>query len=198
MSNINFNIFEGYYSSLDKALEQIPHSKIRSIIFTRRKDIHSVCLVLTRHSEEDEKIFEKLIGVELDEEFYETPHGSVGSLFVDLESIGTSQLRIYKDQRFDKSKFMLKGYYLNKNKKIICKKTYALNPANDENSLIIKYYDENGNLIDTQTESNGNFEDWNGSRELFEAVENNNLEYSFMKKDTKDQGYFIVRTKPSN
>ena len=98
MSNINFNIFEGYYSSLDKALEQIPHSKIRSIIFPRRKDIHSVCLVLTRHSEEDEKIFEKLIGVELDEEFYETPHGSVGSLFVDLESIGTSQLRIYKDQ----------------------------------------------------------------------------------------------------
>lgn len=198
MSNINFDIFKGYYSSLDKVLEQIPHNKIRSIIFTRRKNIHSVCLVLSRQSEEDEKIFEKLIGVELNEEFYETPHGYVGSLFVDLESIGTSQLRIYKDQRFSGSKFQIKGYYLNENKKIICKKTYALNSTNGKNSLIIKYYNENNNLIDTQTESDGNFEDWNGSQELFEAVENNNLEYSFMKKDTKDQGYFIVRTKTSN
>lgn len=191
MSNVNFNIFNGYYSSLDSALKIIPHEKIRSIIFSRRQDTHSVCLQLHRQSEEDEKTFEKLIGVELDEEFYETPHGWVGSLYVDLESIGTSQLRIYKDQRFAKTEFSLIGYYLD-DKNITGYKTYSI--YSSDNPVIIKYYDTNNNLVDTQTESSGSFEDWNGSQELFDAVEENNLEYVFSKKDTKDQGYFIVST----
>ena len=42
--------------------------------------------------------------------------------------------------------------------------------------------------------SSGSFEDWNGSQELFDTVEENNLKYVFSKKDTKDQGYFIVST----
>lgn len=188
---MNLDIFKGYYSSLDEVLETVPHEMIRGFIFTRRDDLHTVCLILRRHYPEDMKIFEDLIGVELGDDFYETPVGWVGTLYVDLESIGSEKLRIYKSQPHEQY-ISLIGYYLDQENKITQTKVYNEIEVDGEQKYSIDYYDASGELINNEIESEGTFEDWNGSRELFDVVKSSGLRYVFSKKENKDQAYFGV------
>lgn len=188
---MNLDIFKGYYPSLDEVLEKTPHEVIKGFIFTRRNDAHTVCLVLRRHYPDDIKVFEDLIGVKLGDEFYETPNGWVGALYVDLESIGTSKLRVYKSQPHEKDVTLI-GYYMDQDGKVYQTKVYNLIEVDGQKKNSIDYYNEAGEKIGNEIESEGRFEDWNGSKELFETVKSSGLSYMFSKKENKDQGYFGV------
>lgn len=194
---MDLNKFRGFYPDLDKALDILPHNRIGKLIFTRRDDKYSVGLIMKYGHEGDRENFEKLIGKNLTDDFYKTPNGYVGVLCVDLESLGTGQVRLYKDQPHNKSglkpgqNFIENvGYYIDENGNTVGKKTYMVDWLN--RCYQIDYYDKDGTHVKMEREIQGTIEDWNGPQEIVDIVTQNKLYYALTKKEKKDQAYFIV------
>ena len=94
----NINRLRGFFPKLDEVLDWFPHNRIKSIVFTRRKDFHSVAFI--SHfvkGTDDEANFEKICQYNFPTEWYETESGWVSYVAVDLESVGTNKLRVYKN-----------------------------------------------------------------------------------------------------
>jgi hypothetical protein len=194
---MDLNKFKGFYPALDRALDIIPHDRIKSFIFTRREDFYSVGLIMHYGQRGDRDNFEKLVGKKLDDVFYSTEAGWASVLCVDLESIGTGQLRLYKDQPNNKAGIKPGdnwienvGYYIDENDNIVGSKTYTIDWENL--CYIIDYYDANGAQVKTEHEVRGTIEDWNGPQEIVDIVTQNNIHNITTKKVNKDQAYFIV------
>ena len=197
----NVHNLKGFYPKLDEVLEWFPHNRIKSLVFTRRGDKHTVSLIThfaKNTADKDEENFERMAEHNFPTEWYETDNGWISYCAVDLESVGTGKLRVYKNQP-DKNPHdpLIEwteniAYYIDSESgKILGTKHYHRNEM--ELCYYIDYYDENDVLVASrQKEVLATKEDWNGPEELIQAVESEGFGYNFGKKESKDQAYFVV------
>jgi hypothetical protein len=202
---MDFNKFKGFYPTLDRALSIVPNHMIHSLVFSRREDEFSVGLIMHQRGEEYQAKFEELIGYVLGPEWYEAAYRiNVAFVCADLSSIGTDSLRIYKNQpqnipqgldsssTDDEDWHENLGYYINPNTGEILGTKHYIRSQRDS-CYKIDYYDKDNNLIlKGQKEIMGEYEDWNGPREIYNIAINAGVRSGFAKKVSKDQGYFIV------
>jgi|TARA_B110000914_G_scaffold193941_1_gene181805 hypothetical protein len=194
----NINRLKGFYPKLDAVLEWFPHNRIKSIVFTRRGDVHTVAFISHfAKGTDDEANFERICGYNFPTEWYETSDGWVSYVCADLESVGTDFVRVYKNQPSnnprDGSEWLENiAYYINSNtNQILGTKHYHRNEKDE--AYYIDYYDENNNLVlERQKEIVGTKEFWNGPEELFNIVKKEKFLHLFGKKENKDQAYFAV------
>lgn len=194
----NINRLRGFFPKLDEVLDWFPHNRIKSIVFTRRNDFHSVAFI--SHfvkGTDDEANFEKICQYNFPTEWYETESGWVSYVAVDLESVGTNKLRVYKNQpdknpRDGSDWWENIAYYIDtETNKVLGTKHYLRSERN--RCYYIDYYDADNNLVaKMQREISATKEDWNGPEELFNIVIEENFGYVFAKKENKDQAYFAV------
>lgn len=205
----NIDRLKGFDDKLDEVLEWFPQNRIKSIVFTRRGDHHSVALIQKfskglANDVDDEANFERMCGYNFPQEWYETTdaegevEGWISFCSVDLDSVGTDKLRVYKNQPNLKPADNIsdwwenKAYYIDTKKRKVIGEKHYLRSLRDR-CYYINYYDENGNLVaERQKEVEATKEDWNGSEELFNIVNEEEWTYVFSKKENKDQAYFIV------
>lgn len=195
----NINRLKGFYPKLDEVLEWFPHNRIKSIVFTRRKNIHTVAFISHfAKGTDDETNFERICQYNFPTEWYEVgDDGWVSYVCADLESVGTGKLRVYKNQPQnnprDGSEWLENiAYYINsKTGAVIGTKHYHRNAQ--DRCYYIDYYDENDALVlGRQKEVEGTKEFWAGSEELFKIVKEEKFSYVFGRKENKDQAYFAV------
>jgi len=198
MKLADLNEFRGFYPMLDKVLDQYPHDRIWRLIFSRRQSDFSVGLVVRYENNDTDRVhFETLIGFKLPDDFYLTPEGNIAAICVDLESLNTDKVRLYKDQPHGRSLvgpgepwIENIGYYLDREGNVYGTKTYTRDEKVGE--YRIHYYDKDNNLLKVEKEVLGKISDWNGPSEIVDVVKKQNLYYAMMKKVSIDQGYFIV------
>lgn len=205
----NIDRLKGFDNKLDEVLEWFPRDRIKSIVFTRRGDHHSVALIQKfskgmANGVDDEANFERMCGYNFPQEWYETYDntgeqvGWISFCSVDLDSVGTNKLRVYKNQPHKKPENLNDewweniAYYIDTtNRKVLGEKHYLRSMR--DRCYYIDYYDSEGNLVaEKQKEVQATKADWNGSEELFNIVQEEEWTYVFSKKENKDQGYFIV------
>ena len=189
---MNFDLLRGFYPMLDVALDKIPHKKIWTIFFSRREEEHSVTIAIHNQSEEDRLLIDELVGFKVPRHLYQTEHGWVGKIGVDVCGIGTDKLRLYVNRnKYTDGNFLEGiGYYLSKDGKVIGKKDYVNNV--EEVCYDVTYYDENNKVVDADKEIITTQKDWNGSEKLVEIAKKQEVECVFTKKKNKDQAYFIM------
>jgi len=205
----NIDRLKGFNSKLDEVLEWFPVNRIKSIVFTRRGDHHSVAFIQyfskgDANGYDDEAAFEKICGYNFPQEWYETFDenregvGWISYCCADLDSVGTDRLRVYKNQPHLKPVDLNEewweniAYYIDTKKRKVIGTKHYLRSMRDR-CYYIDYYDENNNLVaKRQKEVQATKADWGGSEELFNIVEEEGWSYVFSKKENKDQGYFIV------
>lgn len=193
--------FKGFYPALDRALDIVPHNRIESLVFTRRDDVYTCALIMRNQFLTDRETFEELIGIKLPDDFYITPTGFIAYMCADLESIGTEKLRLYKNQpqnipaNLEEDWLENVAYYMNaRTGETLGTKLYYR--SNQNQCYYIDYFDKEGNLVaEKQREMQGEYEDWNGPQEIVDIAIEENMMYVFAKKESKDQGYFIVNNK---
>lgn len=198
---MDLNRFKGFYPALDRALDIVPHNRIESLVFTRRDEVYTCALIMKHQFSADREVFEKLIGIKLVDEFYSTPTGFIAYMCADLESIGTGKLRLYKNQpqnvpeNLEDDWLENVAYYVDTHSgETIGKKLYHRS-AKDK-CYYIDYFNKDGNLVaEKQREMQGDYEDWNGPREIVDIAIEENMIHVFAKKESKDQGYFVVNNK---
>lgn len=195
----NINKLKGFYPKLDEVLEWFPHNRIKSIVFTRRENVHTVALISHfAKGTDDEANFEKMCKYNFPTEWYEVEDkGWVSYVCADLESVGTGYLRVYKNQPQnnprDGSEWLENiAYYINsKTDTVIGTKHYYRNEF--DRAYYIDYFNENDELIlKRQKEVEGTKEFWGGPEELFKNVKQEKFAYMFGRKENKDQAYFAV------
>lgn len=194
----NIDRLKGFYPKLDAALEWFPYNRIKSFVFTRRGSKHTVGFISHfAKGTDDEANFEKLCKWNFPTEWYETESGWVSYVCVDLESVGTNQLRVYKNQpdrnpRNGTDWWENIAYYIDtSNGRVMGTKHYLR--SEKDRCYYIDYYDPQGNLVKSrQREVMGTKEDWGGSEELFKIVQEEGFPFMFAKKENKDQAYFAV------
>lgn len=190
--------FKGFYEALDRALDLVPHDRIESLVFTRRDDLHTCALIMKHQFSSDREIFEKLIKLELEDEFYTTPTGFIAYMCADLESIDTDRLRLYKNQPQNVPNNLeddwmeaTASYVDTQTGETLGTKTY-LRSVKDK-CYYIDYYDKDNNLVaEKQKEFEGTYEDWNGPKEIVDIAIEEDMPYVFARKESKDQGYLII------
>lgn len=194
----NIDRLKGFYPELDKVLEWFPYDRIKSLVFTRRDDKHSVGFISHfAKGTEDETNFEKICQYNFPTEWYETENGWVSYVCVDLESVGTTHLRVYKNQpdrnpRDGSDWWENIAYYIDTKKRKVVGTKHYLRSETDK-CYYIDYYDQNDNLVKSrQKEVKGTKEDWNGPGELYDIVLEESFGFMFAKKENKDQAYFAV------
>ena len=206
----DLNRLKGFSQKLDEVLDWYPHERIHSLGFTRRGDDHSVCFIARfskgpANGHDDEANFEKLCGIDFGPDWYQqTTNDSenwISLVGVDLESIGTNKVRVYKNQPSSnphdggKTEWLEHvAYYIDSSTgEVTGTKEYW---RGDNNMCYyINYYDQNGPVAMRQREVAATKEDWDGSEELLQIVEEENFRYVFTKKESKDQAYLIVSTR---
>jgi hypothetical protein len=194
----NVNRLRGFFPKLDEVLDWFPHDRIKSIVFTRRGNTHTVGFISHfAKGTDDEANFEKICQWDFPREWYETKNGWVSYVCADLESVGTNKLRVYKNQpdnRPQGEEDWLENiaYYIDtKTGKTLGTKYYLR--SDKDRCYYIDYYDENNNLVaGRQREVLATKDDWKGPEELFKIVEEEKFNYVFAKKENKDQVYFAV------
>lgn len=198
--------FKGFYPALDRALDIVSNDKIFGIVFTRRNDNFTTALIHHHRFEDDRESFEALCNYDFGEDFYKTETGRVAYLCVDLESIGTDFLRLYKNQPQNVPQGVDPedyddwveniGLYIDTNTdKILGTKEYIR--SQKDFCYKINYFDANMQMTAVdQREVLGEYEDWNGPTELVDIAKEEGVHYAFAKKVNKDSGYFIVHNKP--
>lgn len=195
----NIDRLRGFYPKLDEVLDWFPHDRIKSLVFTRREDVHSVSFISHfAKGTQDEENFERICQFNFPTSWYETPNGWVSYVAADLESVGTGKLRVYKNQPdrnpHDPSVEWTENvaYYIDSETgKILGTKHYHRNEI--DLCYYIDYYDEDDNLISArQKEVLGTKEDWGGPEELYNIVNEENFGYQFGIKENKDQAYFVL------
>lgn len=198
---VNSEIFKGYYDCLDKALDIVALEKVHVFVFCRRKDVHSVSIVIRNNSEEDRELIDELAGFKIPRHLYQTPNGGrVGLIGLDLvdDIKDKEHVRLYVSQNHNWQPGAIEwlygvGYYISKTGEVIGKKNYH---ANTQTSILnIDYFDDSDNLINNDKEllcDPQDYEMWGGPRGLFDTVLKNKLSYSVSRKEEKDQGYLLV------
>ena len=196
--------FKGFYPSLDRALDIVPNHMIHSLVFTRREKSFTAALIMHYRGNEYREKFEELINYDLGADWYKAAYRiNVAFMCVDLESINTESLRVYKNQPQNIPKGIEAaddvedwhenlGYYINtKTNEVLGTKHYIR--SSRDRCYKIDYYDKSGNKIkEDQREVIGEYVDWNGPKEIYNIAIEAGVSTGFAKKVNKDQGYFIV------
>jgi hypothetical protein len=177
---MDFLELKKYSQELNK-LDDSVVSKLCSLAFSKREDVLSVA-VGTR----DKNVFEQVCNkITLPRNFLEGDYIRWG---VDLESIQTDKIRIYRVPPKSNTT-RVEGFYIDKNGKILEKKLYK----KTSEGLSIDRYDSNGKLISFgEAEVECTEKDWTGPKELVEEMKTLGYKFSFMKKIAKKHTYLVV------
>lgn len=194
----NIDRLKGFYPKLDEVLEWFPYNRIKSIVFTRRKNVHSVAFISHfAKGTKDEENFEKVCGYNFPTEWYETANGWVSYVCVDLESVGTTKLRVYKNQpdknpRNGDDWWENIAYYIDTNTGKTLGTKHYLRSEKDQ-CYYIDYYNEKDEVVATrQREIAATKDDWKGSEELYSIIQEEHFPHVFARKVNKDQAYLAV------
>jgi hypothetical protein len=178
MDNI-VTVYEKEYEILNKLPQDIKIS-IKELIFSYRNGEETICAVFNN---KDPLL--DLLG-NLPETIMNTDVDIYG---VDLESIGTDQVRVYHSHK-EKDK-MLIGYYM-KNNEIVEYKIYKR--TDDRSIILIDRYNSNNELISgNEKEVRAERSEWPGSKRILKLADLNGFYINFLKKADKDQFYARVR-----
>lgn len=178
MNNI-VTVYEKEYKILNRLPQNLKLS-IKELIFSYRNGKETICAVFNN---KDPLL--DLLG-NLPEKIMNT---NVDTYGVDLESIGTDQVRVYHSCK-EKDK-MLMGYYI-KDNKIDEYKIYKR--TDDRSTILIDRYNSNGELISAnEKEIRTERSEWPGSKTILKLADSNGFYTNFLKKVNKDQFYARVR-----
>jgi hypothetical protein len=177
---MDFLELKKYSYELNK-LDDSVISKLCSIVFAKRSDDLSACAI-TR----DKELFKQLCSkITLPRNFLEGDHIKWG---VDLESIETNKIRIYRVPPRSNA-VRLEGLYIDRDGKILEKKLYKKSLE----GLSIDRYDGTGKLINAgEIEVECTEKDWSGPKELVKDAKDSGYEINFMKKISKEQTYLVM------
>lgn len=171
------------YEKEHKILNKLPQSvklSIKELIFSYRNGEETICAVFNNKGP-----LLDLLG-SLPEKIMNTDVGTYG---IDLQSIGTDQVRVYHSHK-EKDK-MLIGYYM-KNNEIVEYKIYKR--TNDRSIILIDRYNANNDIIsENEKEVRAERSEWPGSKRILELADSNGFYTNFLKKVNKDQFYARVR-----
>lgn len=173
------SVYENHFLQL-RHLPEIVKDSTREIVFSYRSGVESICLFVS-----SSEVLSLLVK-NLPYDFFQENYYKYG---VDLESIFTSKIRIYRDS----DDCVLIGHYIDQNGNVLETKKYITNTANKQ-ELLIDRYDSNKNLIDSgEKEIVTSYDSWKGSNLVTLLAKQNNLHTIYLKKVDKDQCYVRVR-----
>jgi hypothetical protein len=174
-----FSEFEGYSNRFDSLSNDV-RLKLCYLEFCERNGKLSL-VVATEDPETFKKIYKKVPN-----DFFE---GDFKMWGIDLESIGTDTIRIYRVPP-KPNKVRIHGFYIDPNGDILQTKIYT---KLDVGTYQIKRYDSNGALIGTEEgEKICSEQEWKGPKDLIEKVRAGGYEFTFSKKESKPQTYLII------
>jgi hypothetical protein len=169
------------YSRKLQSMDDDAIKKFCSLTFSNREGILSVS-VASRDKKVLMNAFKEVI---FPKDFFNEDYVMWG---IDLESIGTDSIRIYRTNP-KSNKVRIEGFYIDRSGKILEKKIYA----RSSDGLVINRYDSKGILISSgEAEVNCRETDWSGSKELVNDVKKGGYKINFLKKTLKNQTYLVV------
>lgn len=178
---MNFSEFKIYSEALS-LLEEDVLSKLCTIVFSKRENVLSVCAIT-----EDEKTYKKLLkGVKLPNNFLCNDYITLG---VDLESISSDKIRVYKWFSKEKS-IRIEGLYITKDGEILERKLYK---QVSKNELSINRYNSSGKIIsEKEIEKDCSEDEWTGPKKIVEEALKNSYDINFIRKTFKNQTYCVI------
>lgn len=171
-------IYENHFLHL-RHLPNAVKQNVIELIFSYRNGVESICLFVTSVD------VLSLLVKNLPDDFIQKKYYRYA---VDLESIGTDKIRVYRDD----DNCSLVGHYIDCYGNILETKHYVLD--REVHELTIYRYDSNKNLISSDEKEIVTAEDsWKGSPLAILLAKQYNLHTIYLKKVNKDQCYIRVR-----
>jgi len=179
---MSISLFKKFSPALEIIDGLIPDDNVTDILFADREG------VVTAHigvkTLED---IEAIIGDSLPEEIRSIDAKRYG---VDLDTIGTSSLRLYVDNR-EPADIALYGYYLDEDLNVLQTKVYK--KADEKTTLYVDRYDAEGNLLqEDDPEVETDEIDWTGSTEIAEIAKENGMPIVYLRKLNRNQVYLRI------
>jgi len=166
------------YSSCLNTMSFTVYPSVQELVFSYRDSQLSVCVVFT-----DMGALQDIIG-NIPSELQLATTNRYG---VDLESIGTSKLRLYCDGQADDE--MLRSYAYNRSKQLIESKIYKRSTG--QYPILIDRYNASGEKISSdEPEESGNSSFWTGPSEIIDTASGHDVIY--LRKVNKDQCYMRI------
>ena len=166
------------YSSCLNTMSFTLYPSVKELIFCQRQDNLSVCVVFDSIGS-----LKDIIGNVPSE----LQSANTERYFVDLESIGTSKLRLYCDGQADDE--MLRSYAYNRSKQLIESKIYKRSTG--QYPILIDRYNASGEKISSdEPEESGNSSFWTGPSEIIDTASGHDVIY--LRKVNKDQCYMRI------
>lgn len=184
--------FFGHLHPSTKGLSSDILDKTTELVFSFRDGVESVCWITN-----DKDIFKSVAG-EVPDVVY---NADTDRYAVDLDSIGTSQVRMYVGSNNTEDGISGYGYYMSSTGNIVEKKVYKVADAYDP--ILIDRYDVNGVLIsENEKELIADKGEWFGNKSLVDDINEICLKalrdhdktfgISYTKKEEKNQSYIRV------
>ena len=170
------------HSALLDSMSFILHNSVSELVFCCRDGETSLCVVFSNI-----EALSTLIG-DLPAEIEQAESKRFA---VDLESIGTSRLRIYVDGQDDGE--LLRGFYFDSQNRMTTLKKYKR--TDDKAIISVDRYDGAGNIIgEDEPEAASDSTSWTGPSEILEAALDAEQDHIviFLSKSDKDQSYIRI------
>lgn len=195
-TNARFSVGEDF-SFLTPALDSLSpdiRNQLVELIYSWRDDVESVCVVT-----ESLDCLRTLLNGSVPPEISEARMFPIPRYGVDLESIGTDNLRLYRDAQYDDERegISIISFKFDSNGNLTERKDYWKDKTNDSRILIDRY-DASDNLISSkEPEIMVTKDDFLGSSEIADKVEQiaNEKRYDivWMNKVNTKQSYIRIR-----
>jgi len=184
--------FFGHLHPSTKELSSDVLDKTTELVFSFRDGVESICWVT-----DDKDVFKSVAG-EVPNIVY---NANADRYAVDLDSIGTSQVRMYVGYNNTKDDISGYGYYMSSTGNIVEKKVYKV--ASDYDPILIDRYDVNGVLIsENEKELIADKGEWFGDKSLVDDINEIRVKafhdyekifgVAYTKKEEKNQSYIRV------
>jgi len=184
--------FFGHLHTSTKELSSDVLDKTTELVFSFRDGVESICWVTN-----DKDVFKSVAG-EVPDIVY---NANTERYAVDLDSIGTSQVRMYVFNNDIEDGISGYGYYMSSTGNIVEKKVYKVTDADEP--ILIDRYDVNGVLIsENEKELIADKGEWFGDKSLVDDINEIRLKafhdhekifgVAYTKKEEKNQSYIRV------